>query len=67
MVAVSLLRFLHDRKRETALVAALATLLVALALLAFVALLGVAMADSSVADVRGIDPFRWGHIDAGEV
>jgi len=63
MVAVSLLPYLPDRSRATALVAVLATLLVALGLLVFVALLGAATADNFAVDAQLVGPFRWGQID----
>jgi len=62
MVVASLLPYLRDHSRAAALVAILATLLAALGLLAFVVLLGAAMADSSAVDVPLVGPFRWGPV-----
>ena len=66
MVDALLLLYLRDRSRAIVLVAALASLLVALALLAFVAFVGAGTADSSVVDGRLVGPFRWDAIDSGD-
>jgi hypothetical protein len=58
MVAASLLLFLPGRSRALALIV-VAALLVALALLAFVAFSAALMTDLSPADSRLIGPFRW--------
>lgn len=60
MVAAPLLLYLRDRSQQTVFAIALATLLVALGLLAFGAILGAATVDSSVVDGRFMAPFRWG-------
>lgn len=59
MVAASLLLYLHDRSPLTAAGVAFATLLVVLGLLAFGAILGAGMVDSSPVDGQLLAPFRW--------